>query len=176
MFGNTSKGIFDEYREAVDQYFTRLPAVTLQKMNAIENMIEDGNPERYAQVLTSCRRLWSDTAKYLFDEVLPDYSEKTFRTLSGKNIDISGDHFNNKLSAVIETLQSKATSNTLIGSNTIYLIDWLEQINSRQSAGVHSDVSRDEAIQCVIHTYIALGDILRLKNDVDKVNQDITNP
>lgn len=176
LFGNTSKGIFDEYREAVDQYFTRLPAVTLQKMNAIENMIEDGNPERYAQVLTSCRRLWSDTAKYLFDEVLPDYSEKTFRTLSGKNIDISGDHFNNKLSAVIETLQSKATSNTLIGSNTIYLIDWLEQINSRQSAGVHSDVSRDEAIQCVIHTYIALGDILRLKNDVDKVNQDITNP
>ena len=59
-----------------------------------------------------------------------------------------------------------------LSSNTIYLIDWLEQINSRQSAGVHSDVSRDEAIQCIIHTYIALGDILRLKNDVEKGNQD----
>lgn len=166
-FGNTSKEIFDEYREMVDKYYSKLPTVTLQKLNAIEDMIEDGNPERYAQVLTSCRRLWSDMAKHLFDELFPDYDQKMFKTLSGKEIDISGDHDNNKLSAVIEKLQYKAANNTLVGSTTLYLVDWMEQINKRQSTGVHSNVTRNEAIQCVIHTYIVLGDILRLKHDVD---------
>ncbi len=146
-FGNTSKGIFDEYRETVDRFYLQLPTVTLQKLNAIEDMIEDGNPERYAQVLTSCRRLWSDTAKYLFNEILPDYGQKTFKTASGKEIDISGDHDNNKLSAIIETLQSKAAKNTLVGSTTLYLVDWIEQINNRQNTGVHADISRSEAIQ-----------------------------
>jgi len=130
--------------------------------------MEGGNPEHYAQVLTSCRRLWSEFAKTLFNEVLPDYHEKTYKTMSGRDIDISGDHYNNMLSAVIETLQSKAAKNTLVGSETIYLIDWMEQINSRQSTGVHHEVTRGQAAQCIIHTYIALGDILSLKEDATK--------
>ena len=167
-FGSTARSVFDEYQEKVDSFFSDLPITTIQKLNAIDALMEDGNPERYAQVLTSCRRLWSETAKTLFVEVLPGFSETTFKTKSGKEIDISGDHDNNKLSAVIETLQSKAAKNTLVGSETIYLIDWIEQINNRQSAGVHTDVTREQAMQCIIHTYIALGDILSLKEDAEK--------
>ena len=166
-FGNTAKNVFAEYQEKVGRYYSLLPTITLQKLNAIEDLMEDGNSERYAQVLTSCRRLWSDTAKTLFEGVLPNYSEKVFMTKSGKAIDISGDHDNNKLSAVIETLQSKTAKNTLVGSETSYLIDWLEQINQRQSAGVHSDVTREQAMQCIIHTYIALGDILSLRAEIE---------
>ena len=103
----------------------------------------------------------------MFSEVLPDYSERTFKTKSGIEIDVSGDHINNKLSAVIETLQPKSTKNTLVGSEAVYLVDWIEQINSAQSAGVHSDVTREQAMQCIIHTYIALGDILSLKTQVE---------
>ncbi len=125
--------------------------------------MEDENPERYSQAITSCRRLWAETAKQLFDEVFPKYSEKTFKTKSGKIIDISGEHFNNKLSAIIETLQGKASNNTLVGSEITYLIDWIEKINDMQSSGVHSEITREQAKQCIIHTYIALGDILRLK-------------
>ena len=161
--------IHDGYYPACDEKTPKNGVLT-----AIEDLMEDGNPERYAQVLTSCRRLWSDTTKTLFDEVLPNYSAKVFKTRSGKEIDITGDHDNNKLSAVIETLQSKASNNTLVGSETIYLIDWMEQINRRQSAGVHSDVTREQAMQCIIHTYIALGDILSLKAEVAK-QSTVTN-
>lgn len=168
QFGNTAKKVFEEYQERIDNYFSALPATTLQKLNAVEDLLEDGNPERYAQVLTSCRRLWSETAKTLFDSVLPNYSQKVFKTKSGKEIDISGDHDNNKLSAVIETLQTKAAKNTLVGSETIYLIDWMEQINNKQSTGVHHEITRKQAMQCIIHTYIALGDILDLKAEVEK--------
>lgn len=168
QFGSAAKTVFEQYQEKVDNYFSSLPTTTLQKLNAIEDLMENENPEVYAQVLTSCRRLWSEFAKTLFIEVLPNYHEKTYKTVSGRDIDISGDHDNNKLSAVIETLQSKAAKNTLVGSETIYLIDWMEQINSRQSTGVHHEVSREQAAQCIIHTYIALGDILSLKEDATK--------
>lgn len=168
QFGSIAKSILEEYQGRVDRYFTLMPITTVQKLNAIKEMMEDGNPERYAQVLTSCRRLWTEVAKTLFSEVLPDYKEKLFKTKSGKEIDVSGDHDNNKLSAVIETLQSKATKNTLVGSETLYLIDWMEQINNRQSAGVHAEITREQAMQCIIHTYIALGDILSLKADCEK--------
>lgn len=70
--------------------------------------------------------------------------------------------------AVIETLQSKAAKNTLVGSETMYLIDWMEQINNAQSMGVHHEVTREQAMQCIIHTYIALGDILSLKAETGK--------
>lgn len=125
QFGKTAKKIFEEYQENVSLYFANLSTTTLQKLSAIEDMMEDGNPERYSQVLTLCRRLWEDTAKQLFAEILPDYKAKTFKTKSGKEIDVSGDHYNNKLSAVIEKLQGKAAKNTLIGSEIIYLVDWM---------------------------------------------------
>lgn len=167
QFGNTAKSILEEYQEKVDNYFSLLPITAIQKLNAIEDMMEDGNPERYSQVLTSCRRLWSEVAKILFSEVLPNYSSKTFKTKSGKEIDVSGDHDNNKLSAVIETLQSKTAKNTLVGSEILYLVDWMEQINERQSSGVHAEITREQAMRCIIHTYIALGDILSLKENVE---------
>ena len=166
QFGRTAKKVFEEYQEKVSVFFSNLSTPTLQKLTAIEELMEDGNPERYSQVLTSCRRLWEDTAQVLFEEWLPNYKEKMFITKSGKEIDVSGDHYNNKLSAVIETLQEKAAKNTLVGSEILYLIDWMEQINKLQNSGVHSEIAREQAMQCIIHTYIALGDILKLKESV----------
>ena len=163
QFGTIAKSVFEEYQERVDRHYASLPEKAIRKLNAIMDLMDDSNPERYSQVLTSCRRLWSETANILFDEVLPGYSDKIYKTKSGKEIDVSGDHDLNKLSAVIETLQSKAAPNTLVGSETLYVVDWIKQVSDLQNAGVHSEVTKEQAMQCIIHTYIALGDILSLK-------------
>ena len=167
-FGHLTKTIFDSYQEKIDQYYSLLPKTILQKMSTIENMMQDTNPEKNTHVLTSCRRLWSEIANQLFSEVFPDNSIETYKTLSGKTINVSKDHDNNRLSAVIEKLQSKAAKNTLVGSEILYLVDWLEQINDIQNAGVHSDVTEEQAERCIIHTYIALGDILSLKAEAEQ--------
>lgn len=167
-FGRLTKTIFDSYQEKIDQYCSLLPKTILSKLSAIENMMQDGNPENYAHVLTSCRRLWSEIADHLFSEAFPNYSSDTYKTLSGKTIIVSEEHDNNRLSATIEKLQSKAARNTLVGSEIVYLADWLKQINDIQNAGVHKDVTKEEAERCIIHTYIALGDILSLKAEAEK--------
>ena len=166
-FGHLTKTIFDSYQERIDQYYSLLSKTILQKLTAIENMMQDGNPENYAHVLTSCRRLWTEIANHLFSEVFPNLPD-TYMTSSGDEKDVSKGRDNNRLFAVIESLQSKAAKNTLVGSEISYLINWLEQIHKNQNAGVHSDVTEEQAERCIIHTYIALGDILSLKAEADK--------
>lgn len=75
--------------------------------------------------------------------------------------------FGNTAKKIFEEYQEKVSLYfSDLGSEMIYLVDWLEQINNLQSSGVHSDVTREQAMQCIIHTYIALGDILRLKESI----------
>lgn len=163
-FSNTASDVFSNYRERVDNYFSEISSETILKLQAIEDKINSNNPELYSQALTTCRRLFVDISKELFNKHFPNYTQTTYKTKSGKEIDITGEHYKNMLSAVIEKLQEKSTKKTLVGSQIIYLLDWIENLCNLQSAGVHSDVSKHDTMKCIIHTYICLGDILSLQN------------
>ena len=163
-FGNVTADVFSIYREKVDNYFSKLSSDTILKLQAVEDKINSDNPEMYSQALTTCRRLFENTAVELFDKYFPNYNDKTYKTKSGKEIDITGDHYINKLSAVIEKLQDKSANKSLIGTNIIYLLDKIEYLNNLQCKGVHSNISKQDAMQCIIQTYISLGDILSLQD------------
>ena len=162
-FGNTTADIFSVYRENVDAYFSKLAPETISKLRAIDDKINSGNPELYSQALTTCRRLFESVSEELFNEVFPNYQQKTYKTKSGKEIDVSGEHYLNKLSAVIESLQDKSHNKSLVGSNITYLLDWISNLNDLQCKGVHNEITKEDAMQCIIHTYICLGDILSLR-------------
>lgn len=170
-FGNVASGIFAEYRERVDNAFSMLSKETLLKLQVIEGKLETDNPEMYSQALTTCRRLFESVAAELFAKYFPGYSQKTYKTKSGKEIDVSGDHYKNKLSAVIELLEDKSTSKTLVGSNIIYLLDWIDNITSLQCKGVHSEITRDDARKCIIQTYICLGDVLNMQELINTTEE-----
>ncbi|MBE6808940.1 MAG: hypothetical protein E7524_05655 [Ruminococcaceae bacterium] len=162
-FSSTTADVFSVYREKVDSYFSKLPSDIISKLRAIDDKINSNNPELYSQALTTCRRLFGDVADELFKINFPNYTEKMYETKSGKEIDVSGEHYKNKLSAVIEKLQDKSANKCLIGSNILYLIDRMDTLNDLQCKGVHNEISKEDAMQCIIHTYICLGDILSLQ-------------
>lgn len=162
-FSSTTADVFSVYREKVDSYFSKLPSDIISKLRAIDDKINSNNPELYSQALTTCRRLFGDVADELFKINFPNYTEKMYKTKSGKEIDVSGEHYKNKLSAVIEKLQDKSANKCLIGSNILYLIDRMDTLNDLQCKGVHNEISKEDAMQCIIHTYICLGDILSLQ-------------
>lgn len=159
-FGNVATDVFARYREQVDLAFSELSKETLLKLQAIEGKINSGNPEMYSQALTTCRRLFESTAVELFSKHFPDYKDKVYKTKSGAEIDVSGNHYKNKLSAVIEKLEGKSMKNTLVGSNVIYLLDWIDNLSNLQCEGVHSDITKEDAERCILQTYMCLGDIL----------------
>ena len=148
----------------LDNLLSSLSKDTILKLQAIEDKINSNNPEIYSQALTTCRRLFQCVADELFSKHLPNYSEKVFKTKSGKEINISGDHYKNKLSAIIEVLEDKTMSSSIVGSNIIYLLDWIDNLVDLQCKGVHSEISKQDAMRCIIQTYICLGDILSLQN------------
>lgn len=162
-FGNVAMDIFTRYRERVDLAFSDLSKETILKLQAIEGKLESGNPEMYSQALTTCRRLFKSTADELFIKYFPNYTNKIYKTKSGKEIDVSGDHYKNKLSAVIEKLEDKSSKNTLIGSNVIYLLDWIDNLIDLQCEGVHASITKEDAERCILQTYMCLGDILTLQ-------------
>lgn len=162
-FGNVANDIFIHYRERVDSAFSALSKETVLKLKAVEGKIESENQEFYSQALTTCRRILESTADELFNKHFPAYSSKTYQTKSGIEIDVSGDHYKNKLSAVVEKLEAKAARNTLVGSSITYLLDWMENLIKLQCKGVHSDITREDAERCIIQTYIFLGDILNIQ-------------
>ena len=159
-FGNVATDVFARYREQVDLAFSELSKETLLKLQAIEGKINSGNPEMYSQALTTCRRLFESTAVELFSKHFPDYKDKVYKTKSGAEIDVSGNHYKNKLAAVIEKLEDKSMKKTLVGSNVIYLLDWIDNLSNLQCEGVHSDITKEDAERCILQTYMCLGDIL----------------
>lgn len=164
-FGSVATDVFTEYRASVDNGFSTLTKDTLLKLQAIEDTLNSDNPEHYSQALTTCRRLFESTANELFARWLPNHTDAKYKTKSGKEIDVSGDHYKNKLSAVIEVLEDKTTKNSIVGSNIMYLMDWIDNLMSLQSKGVHHTISRQDAARCIIQTYVCLGDILNLQQE-----------
>lgn len=162
-FGNVATDVFARYREQVDLAFSELSKETLLKLQAIEGKINSGNPEMYSQALTTCRRLFESTAVELFSKHFPDYKDKVYKTKSGAEIDVSGNHYKNKLSAVIEKLEDKSMKKTLVGSKVIYLLDWIDNLSNLQCEGVHSDITKEDAERCILQTYMCLGDVLTLQ-------------
>ena len=162
-FGNVATDVFARYREQVDLAFSELSKETLLKLQAIEGKINSGNPEMYSQALTTCRRLFESTAVELFSKHFPDYKDKVYKTKSGAEIDVSGNHYKNKLSAVIEKLEDKSMKKTLVGSNVIYLLDWIDNLSNLQCEGVHSDITKEDTERCILQTYMCLGDVLTLQ-------------
>lgn len=91
-FGSVATDVFTEYRTSVDNGFSSLSKETLLKLQAIEDSISSGNIEHYSQALTTCRRLFECTANELFARWLPNYTDAKYKTKSGAEIDISGEH------------------------------------------------------------------------------------
>lgn len=125
LFGDYTESIFTDYQNNLNKYFNSIGTDTLLKLNAIQEAMRNNNKECYSQALTTCRKMFLDVSCDLFNRVFPGYEGKTYKTRSGAEIDISGEHSVNKLSAVIEKLEQKSSKKPLqVLILYISLISW----------------------------------------------------
>ena len=78
-FGNVATTVFSEYRTRVENEFSKLSKEILLKLQAIEDKIGSDNPELYSQALTTCRRLFEETAKELLKNTFRDTKRKSIK-------------------------------------------------------------------------------------------------
>lgn len=84
----------------------------------------------------------------------PEYDKKTVKVKSGKEVDITGDKYINRLTVCLDNIDK--LSNKHIEDT----ISWINKLNYKICDGVHNDITYQEIEQIIIHTYICLGDII----------------
>jgi hypothetical protein len=155
-FSEHQAELFEDARLRVDRLLSPLASGALDKVDSIYRRLAEGDPEAISQALTTCRRLIDSVA----DEIYPP-SDNTV-TLNGNEVKLTKQHVQNRLNAfVYDQMQSK--------SRRAKLRRTLADLYERVSAGVHDEVTTDEARYLFLNTYMYLGEILALPSDPGQV-------
>ena len=153
--GKTSD-IFQQTKEFVDRKLAEIAPDVLQKFLSI-NPVE-GNKETYAQSLVTCRRVLQSFA----DSIYP-VSSKTVKGKDGKERVLNEDKYIGRIWQYITDTIGNNTSTQMLESQLVDLGNRVDQIYKLANKGIHAEVDLLEANQCIIQTYLILGDILRLQ-------------
>ena len=154
-FSKTAEDIFQNYREDVDSKLSNIIGDSEEKLSAIYERLSENNKESWSQAADTCRKLFKSVADNLFDRLYPNYSQKTVKVKSGKDIEITTNKYINRLTVCLDSIDK--LSNKHIEDT----ISWIKKLNEKICDGVHNDITYKEIQQIIIHTYICLGDIIR---------------
>lgn len=156
-FSEKIESIFDDYRTIVDKYLAdNLPTGT-RKLSSIYSRLKEKDEESYSQASTSCRKLLREFIDDMFQKIYPDFSDKKIVLNSGKEFDITGDHYLNRMYAILD----KVSISDMKKDNVLQTASWIESINDRICNGLHNDVSLTEIKDTILHLYILLGDMIK---------------
>ena len=165
-FSDVASNIFDRTRSKVDAKIGEVIPGALRKFSAVyENLLSE-NDEDWANAVHSCRRILQDTA----DGVYPAREDKIMDAGGRrKEIKLGADNYINRLIAYVEENSNSSRFNEIVGSHMRYLGERLDSIFQAAQKGSHHMISsQDEADRYVIYTYLVIGDILQLKEEVEQ--------
>lgn len=164
-FSSIPSDIFERTRSKVDKKIGELVPGAIKKFSAVyENLISE-NDEDWANAVHSCRRILQETA----DGIYPPRADKVIE-VGGKQktVKLGPDNYINRLIAYVEENSESDRFNEIVGSHMRYLGERLDSIFQAAQKGSHHVISsQDEADRYVIYTYLVIGDILQLKNEVE---------
>ena len=166
ILGQASADIFERNRQYVDARMGQIAPEVLEQFTVAYRRINEGDPESLSHALTSCRRILKSVA----DTLYPPREEPIIGG-DGKMRVLTDDKFINRLRQFVAERADK-TVGKLTQTQIEDLGNRIDRLNELASKGVHATVSTYEVDQCVIQTYLAIGDILRIADGAGGGNRD----
>lgn len=156
-FSENVSGIFDVYRNIVDNKLPTMMPNSRDKLDSITKNLQSQNQEDWSNAVHTCRKLLQDFADALY---LPS-DDKIQK--NGKSIDIDKKAYINRLVNYIEDNASSDKFRQITNSNIEYIGKRLDAIYKATNKGSHKTItSLEEARRYVIYTYLFIGDVLSL--------------
>jgi hypothetical protein len=149
QFSETSKSVFDRYQSVVDKELASKAAGAFQKLPYVFERLQNGEAEAVSHALTSCRRIIDSFS----DAIFPARNEPVL--IDGQELDCGASKTKNRIRAFMATRITSGSRRDRINKNLGALYD-------RVSAGVHAEVTVDEAQALVLNTYLLLGELASL--------------
>lgn len=160
-FDGIVEDIFSRKRNIVDSSLNEISPPAIRKFISVYENLKSNNSEDWANAVHTCRRLLKDVADALYPP-----NDKPITLAGGKEIKVGEDQYINRL---IQFIQSKSTSEkfkAVVGSHLKYIGERLDAVNEAACKGTHAEVSQDEAERYIIYTYLILGDIISLNEEM----------
>lgn len=141
---------FEIIKSRIDDKLLDLdPELSEMLMLAFKSVSSD-KPEEWSHALTSCRRFFQRLA----DNLYPATKDK----VNGRSL--SNENYINRLWAFMD-INIDSKSNKEIAKTHVDLIgSYLQSLYQITNKGVHSDLSRFEALKTVMHIYLLCADLL----------------
>jgi hypothetical protein len=149
-FSELANAIFDRHKETVDALLRARAPEVLDKIPAIYDRLANGEMEAISHALSSCRRMIDEFA----DVVFPP-SDKTVLGEDGIQHRLTKQETCNRL-------QQFSKEHGKSERRVERLNKTLRLVYGRVSAGVHSDVTPQEAQALFLLTYLTLGELAEL--------------
>ena len=157
VFGQVNSDVFERNRAYVDERLTEIAPQVLEQFEAAYRRHAEGDAEARSHALTSCRRVLKTLA-----DVLYPATDETVEGIDGVERKMTDDKFITRLCQFATEKTEGSASREMLVSQIRALGERLDALNRLTSKGVHADVSPAEVDQCIIQTYLAAGDLLRL--------------
>lgn len=156
-YGHANADIFERNRHYVDERIRFVAPGVLDQFAASYRRMGEEDEEARSQALLSCRRILKSVADLLYPP-----PEEPVIGLDGKKRQLTSDQFIARLwQFVYERIRGHSSGELLMAS--VHSVGHrLDQLNNLSSKGVHAVVTDDEVEQCIIQTYLVVGDLLRL--------------
>lgn len=147
--GYLAESIFDKYKQDVDTLISSMCAEVLQQIPSVVNRLSEGDDESISQALTTVRRIIDSFA----DAIYPP-SENTYN-IGGNELSLGPNRHLNRLNVYVHMRTESKGRRDKIRQN-------LQNLYARVSAGVHADVTTEEAQSLFLNCYLILGEMLHL--------------
>ena len=114
--------------------------------------------EQYAQVVTTCRRIF----EYITDCLFPAQQEP-----SDEGNSLKANKYRNRIFEYAKQNRISSTNVDLIIASTEVLFTQWSKLNNLANKGVHAEVYRKETRRCLIRTVMMIDDIISLTDETD---------
>lgn len=168
LYGQFHADIFEQNRQYVELRLNQVCPEAVKELVAVLQRMKDKTPEARAQALLSCRRMLKDLADVLY----PPTSQK-ITGADGKTHDLSEDKYINRLWQFISDKTHLTTSAELLMASLSDLGNRLDRIYEFTNKGVHAEVEEFEMNQCLMQTYLLVGDLLRIYDKQSTIEDSI---
>jgi hypothetical protein len=156
VLGEVSEDVWARNRAYVDSHLARIAPQAVEQFAAAYRRRAEGDAEARSHSLTSCRRVLKTVA-----DVLYPASNVVVSGIDERPRKMTDDKFISRL-CQFASEGDGSTSAALVSAQVGSLADRLAALNSLSSKGVHDEASSAEVDQCIIQTYLVVGDLLRI--------------
>ncbi len=160
-FGSSLAYIADN---VVSELIDSAPDLGNKLWSALNTFDSAETNEQFAQVITSCRRIF----EYVTDCIFPPQDEPSE---SGNSL--KANKYKNRIFEYAKTNRASSTNVDLIVASTEVLFTQWSKLNNLANKGVHSEVYRAETRRCLIRTVLLLDDIISLKQGPFELKHEI---